>query len=102
MYKSTYALVMPYDGHRFQSVEQLRYPVGAWRWEVPQGTASDLTDFERVKRELREETRLHSTLFETFGQLDTALGKTSQRGWVVFDHRDLRESSGARARGTGS
>ena len=85
--KPTYALVMPYDGHRFRLVEQFRYPVGARRWEFPQGTAPDLADVEPSElaaRELREETGLRATSFEALGQLDTAPGMTSQRGWVFL------------------
>ncbi len=85
--KPTYALVMPYDGHRFRLVEQFRYPLGARRWEFPQGTAPDLADVEPselAERELREETGLSATSFEALGQLDTASGMTSQRGWVFL------------------
>jgi 8-oxo-dGDP phosphatase len=85
--KETYALVMPYDGHRFRLVEQFRYPVGARRWEFPQGTAPDLAAVEPAvlaARELREETGLRATSFEALGQLDTAPGMSSQRGWVFL------------------
>jgi 8-oxo-dGDP phosphatase len=85
--KPTYALVMPYDGHRFRLVEQFRYPVGVRRWEFPQGTAPDLADAgpaELAERELREETGLRATSFEALGQLDVAPGMTSQRGWVFL------------------
>jgi ADP-ribose pyrophosphatase len=85
--KQTYALVMPYDGRRFRLVEQFRYPVGARRWEFPQGTAPDLADVEPTElaaRELREETGLRATSFEALGQLDTAPGMSSQRGWVFL------------------
>jgi 8-oxo-dGDP phosphatase len=85
--KPTYALVMPYDGHRFKLVEQFRYPLGARRWEFPQGTAPDLADSEPAalaERELREETGLRATSFEALGQLDVAPGMTSQRGWVFL------------------
>ncbi|WP_442931618.1 NUDIX domain-containing protein [Mycobacterium sp. 050128] len=85
--KPTYALVMPYDGHRFRLVEQFRYPVGARRWEFPQGTAPDLADTEPAElaaRELREETGLSATSFEALGLLDVAPGMTSQRGWVFL------------------
>jgi 8-oxo-dGDP phosphatase len=85
--RKTYALVMPYDGDRFQLVEQFRYPLGARRWEFPQGTAPDLADAEPAelaKRELREETGLRATSFEMLGQLDTAAGLTNQRGWVFL------------------
>jgi 8-oxo-dGDP phosphatase len=85
--KPTYALVMPYDGNRFKLVEQFRYPLGARRWEFPQGTAPDLADAEPAalaERELREETGLRATSFEALGQLDVAPGMTSQRGWVFL------------------
>jgi len=85
--KPAYALVMPYEGGRFRLVEQFRYPLGARRWEFPQGTAPGLTDIEPselAERELREETGLHATSFEALGQLDAAPGMTSQRGWVFL------------------
>ena len=85
--KPTYALVMPYDGRRFRLVEQYRYPLGARRWEFPQGTAPDLAHtepFELAARELREETGLRATSFEALGQLDVAPGMSSQRGWVFL------------------
>lgn len=85
--KPTYALVMPYDGQRFRLVEQFRYPIGARRWEFPQGTAPDLVDAEPAalaERELREETGLRATSFEALGLLDVAPGMTSQRGWVFL------------------
>jgi 8-oxo-dGDP phosphatase len=85
--KQTYALVMPYDGRRFRLVEQFRYPLGARRWEFPQGTAPDLAEVEPIElaaRELREETGLGAASFEALGQLDTAPGMSSQRGWVFL------------------
>ncbi len=85
--RPTYALVVPYDGARFRLVEQYRYPLGARRWEFPQGTAPDLAEAEPValaERELREETGLSATSFEALGQIDTAAGLTSQRGWVFL------------------
>jgi 8-oxo-dGDP phosphatase len=85
--KQTYALVMAYDRNRFRLVEQFRYPLGARRWEFPQGTAPDLADAEPAElaeRELREETGLRATSFEALGQIDTAPGMTSQRGWVFL------------------
>lgn len=83
--KPTYALVIPYDRQRFRLVEQFRYPLGARRWEFPQGTAPDLAEAEPSElaaRELREETGLRAGSFEALGQLHTAPGLTSQRGWV--------------------
>jgi ADP-ribose pyrophosphatase len=85
--KPTYALVMPYDGRGFRLVEQFRYPVGARRWEFPQGSAPGLVDLEPSElaaRELREETGLVATSFEALGQLDVVAGMSSQRGWVFL------------------
>jgi 8-oxo-dGDP phosphatase len=85
--KPTYALVLPYDGRRFRLVEQFRYPLAVRRWEFPQGTAPDLADLEPsalAERELREETGLRATSFEALGQIDTAPGMSSQRGWVFL------------------
>lgn len=88
--KPTYALVLPYDcdgGERFHLVEQFRYPLGARRWEFPQGTAPDRADVEPLRlaeRELREETGLRARTFEVLGTIDTAPGLTTQRGWVVL------------------
>ena len=85
--KPTFALVMPFDGRRFCLVEQFRYPVGARRWEFPQGTAPELAHTEPkelAERELREETGLHAASFEALGQLDVAPGMSSQRGWVFL------------------
>ena len=85
--KPTYALVMAYDAGRFQLVEQFRYPLGARRWEFPQGSAPGLADIEPTElaaRELREETGLRASSFEALGLLDVAAGLTSQRGWVFL------------------
>ncbi len=85
--KPTYALVMPYDGDRFRLVEQYRYPVGARRWEFPQGTGPDRAEvepFELAERELREETGLLATSFEALGHVDVVAGLLSQRGWVFL------------------
>jgi 8-oxo-dGDP phosphatase len=85
--KPTYALVMAYDADRFCLVEQYRYPLGARRWEFPQGTAPGLADTEPsalAARELREETGLRASALEALGCLDVAPGMTSQRGWVFL------------------
>ncbi len=88
--KPTYALVIAYDGGRYQLVEQFRYPIGLRRWEFPQGTAPDTLDgveptpVELAARELREETGLRAGSLVTLGQLDVAPGMTSQRGWAFL------------------
>jgi len=91
--KPTYALVIAQDGDRFQLVEQFRYPLGARRWEFPQGTAPDqvpLAPAELAARELREETGLRAATLTPLGCLDVAPGMSSQRGWV-FHATDLTE-----------
>ena len=96
--KPAYALVMPYDGQRFRLVEQYRYPIGARRWEFPQGTAPDLADLEPAalaERELREETGLRAGSFEVLGQIDAVPGMSSQRGWV-FLATDISEGQAER------
>jgi 8-oxo-dGTP pyrophosphatase MutT (NUDIX family) len=85
--KPTYALVIAQDGDRFHLVEQFRYPLGARRWEFPQGTApgqQHLDPHDLAHRELREETGLRATMMTPLGQLDVAPGMSSQRGWVFL------------------
>ncbi|AMO62851.1 NTP pyrophosphohydrolase [Mycolicibacterium phlei] len=85
--KPTYALVIAMDGDRIRLVEQYRYPLGARRWEFPQGTAPGgdaHPPAELAARELREETGLRASHFEPLGQLDVAPGLSSQRGWVFL------------------
>jgi 8-oxo-dGTP pyrophosphatase MutT (NUDIX family) len=85
--KPDYALVIPLDGERVHLVEQFRYPVGARRWEFPQGTAPDRADAdpaELATRELAEETGLHAGTMRLLGLLDVAPGMASQRGRVFL------------------
>ncbi|WP_091449113.1 NUDIX domain-containing protein [Actinokineospora iranica] len=85
--KPDYALVIPLDGERLMLVEQFRYPVGARRWEFPQGTAPNRADVdpdELAARELREETGLRAASIVRIGSLDVAPGMTSQRGHVYL------------------
>jgi 8-oxo-dGDP phosphatase len=85
--KSAYALVIAADGDRVALVEQFRYPLGARRWEFPQGTApgrADLDPAELAVLELREETGLRAGSLVVLGSLDIAAGMSSQRGWVFL------------------
>ena len=91
--KPDYALIVPLDGDRLMLVEQYRYPLGARRWEFPQGTAPDRADVapsELAARELREETGLRAGTIVRIGGLDCAPGMSSQRGHV-FLATDLSE-----------
>lgn len=81
--KPDYALVIPLDGELVHLVEQFRYPVGARRWEFPQGTAphrADADPAELAARELAEETGLQAGRMRLLGRLDVAPGMSSQRG----------------------
>jgi 8-oxo-dGTP pyrophosphatase MutT (NUDIX family) len=88
--KPTYALVIAFDGDRYQLVEQFRYPIGLRRWEFPQGTAPGTLDGDEpppadlAAQELREETGLRASSMEVLGQLDVAPGMSNQRGWVFL------------------
>ncbi len=85
--KPDYALVIPLDSDRLHLVEQFRYPVGARRWEFPQGTApgrAEIDPVELAARELHEETGLRAGRMELLGLLDVAPGQLSQRGRVFL------------------
>jgi 8-oxo-dGTP pyrophosphatase MutT (NUDIX family) len=85
--KPPYALVIAADGDRVHLVEQFRYPLGARRWEFPQGTApgqQHLDPPDLAVRELREETGLRAETMTVLGHLDVAPGMSSQRGWVFL------------------
>ncbi|WP_436501942.1 NUDIX domain-containing protein [Actinokineospora sp. HUAS TT18] len=85
--KPDYALVIPLDGDRLTLVEQFRYPLGARRWEFPQGTAPDRADVDPTvlaARELEEETGLVAAEIVRIGSLDCAPGMSSQRGHVFL------------------
>ncbi|MGH3785943.1 MAG: NUDIX domain-containing protein [Pseudonocardiaceae bacterium] len=85
--KPDYALIIPLNGDRVHLVEQYRYPVGARRWEFPQGTAPDRADTDPATlaaRELREETGLVAGQLRLLGMLDVAAGMTAQRGRVFL------------------
>lgn len=98
--KPDYALVIPLDGERVHLVEQFRYPVGARRWEFPQGTAPDRADAdpaELAARELAEETGLQAGRMRLLGLLDVAPGMAAQRG-RVFLATELRAGPPQRER----
>jgi len=85
--KPDFALIAPLDGERLHLGEQYRYPLGARRWEFPQGSAPDratLDPVELARRELREETGLRAGRMTPLGARDTAPGMSSRRGRVFL------------------
>jgi 8-oxo-dGTP pyrophosphatase MutT (NUDIX family) len=85
--KPDYALVIPLEAGKVMLVEQFRYPLGARRWEFPQGTAPDRAEADPATlaaRELAEETGLRASALRELGMLDTAPGMAAQRGRVFL------------------
>jgi 8-oxo-dGDP phosphatase len=81
------AVVVPWDGARFQLVEQYRYPVAGRRWEFPAGSAeeADALDTEVLaRRELREETGLLATHLRVLGTLEVTPSMIAHRCTVFL------------------
>ncbi len=96
--KPDYALVIAAEAGSLMLVEQFRYPLGARRWEFPQGTAPDRAETDPATlaaRELAEETGLRAASLRELGVLDVAPGMSSQRG-RAFLARGLTHGSPAR------
>ena len=70
--KNDGALVVPWDGERVTLVGQVKYPVGGFCWEFPQGAIDDdarPTPEETARAELVEETGLRAGTLEHLGRL---------------------------------
>lgn len=81
-----FAVVIPFDGERYQLVEQYRYPVGRRAWEFPQGAVHQRAPVDPVEvaaRELAEETGLRAGHFERLGFLHETYGR-SVSGFTAF------------------
>ena len=74
------AVIVPWDGDRFTLVGQVKYPIGQFRWEFPQGAIddADATPEETARAELQEETGLRAGSLERLGTLAYAPGVMSQ------------------------
>lgn len=88
--KNDGALVVPWDGERVTLVGQVKYPVGAFFWEFPQGAidATDDVDPEVIARtELREETGLRAGRMRHLGRFFYSYGMSSQAfdAWLATD-----------------
>lgn len=93
-----FVVVIPFDGTRFHLVEQFRYPVGARRWEFPQGSVADtevMTPEQMAAVELAEETGLRAATLRSLGFLHAGYGR-STNGFHVFLATDLEPGPPAR------
>jgi 8-oxo-dGTP pyrophosphatase MutT (NUDIX family) len=89
--KPDFALVMPYENDGFHLVEEYRYPLGARRWQFPQGAFPQGvtgTPSELAAAELGEETGFTAGTLTGLGYLNCAQGFTGQ-GYHVFLAEDL-------------
>lgn len=92
-----FVLVIPFDGERYHLVEQFRYPVGARRWEFPQGSVADaagMTPAQMAVVELAEETGLRAGSLQPLGFLHAGYGR-STNGFHVFLATDLEAGTAA-------
>ena len=90
--KNEGALVVPWDGERVTLVGQVKYPVGAFYWEFPQGAIDheDATPEETARAELVEETGLSAGRLEHLGRLFYSYGLSSQ-GFDLWLATDLEQ-----------
>lgn len=93
-----FALVLPWDGERLHLVEQFRYPIGARRWEFPQGSVRGdhaQTPVDIAATELEEEAGLLAGSWHHLGFLHAGYGR-STNGFDVFVAEDLRATAARR------
>ena len=93
MHARNFALVLPWDGARFHLVEQYRYPIGARRWEFPQGSVADeraTSPAQIAAIELEEEAGLRAGVWHHLGFLHAGYGR-STNGFDVFVAEDLEQ-----------
>ena len=84
------ALVVPWDGERVTLVGQVKYPVGGFYWEFPQGALDDdasASPEDTARAELAEETGFRAGTLEHLGRLQYAPGILSQEfdAWLATD-----------------
>jgi len=95
--KNEGALVIPWDGERVTLVGQVKYPVGGFFWEFPQGAIDDAQaePEETARAELAEETGLRAGRLEHLGRLFYSYGLSSQ-GFDLWLATDLTQGEPAR------
>jgi 8-oxo-dGTP pyrophosphatase MutT (NUDIX family) len=84
------AIVVPWDGERLTLVGQVKYPIGRFCWEFPQGATDDdagATPEHTARAELVEETGLRAGTLAHLGRLFYAPGILSQPfdAWLATD-----------------
>jgi 8-oxo-dGTP pyrophosphatase MutT (NUDIX family) len=82
------ALVVPWDGERTTLVGQVKYPLGRFVWEFPQGATDDdasATPEHTARAELLEETGMRAGALTHLGRLAYASGILSQEfdAWLA-------------------
>jgi 8-oxo-dGTP pyrophosphatase MutT (NUDIX family) len=87
--KNEGCLVVPWDGERVWLVGQVKYPVGSFYWEFPQGAIDDrrVDPEETARTELREETGFEARSLKHLGRLFYSYGLSSQGFdlWLATD-----------------
>jgi 8-oxo-dGTP pyrophosphatase MutT (NUDIX family) len=84
------ALVVPWDGEHTTLVGQVKYPLGRFVWEFPQGATDGdptVTPEHTARAELVEETGLRAGTLTHLGRLAYASGVLSQEfdAWLATD-----------------
>jgi 8-oxo-dGTP pyrophosphatase MutT (NUDIX family) len=90
--KNEGSLVAPWDGERVTLVGQVKYPVGGFFWEFPQGAIDHraAAPEETARAELVEETGLRAGKLEHLGRLFYSYGLSSQ-GFDLWLATDLTQ-----------
>jgi 8-oxo-dGTP pyrophosphatase MutT (NUDIX family) len=87
--KNDGAVVVPWDGERLTLVGQVKYPIGRFAWEFPQGAVDHgtATPEQTARAELVEETGLTAGTLTHLGRLHYAPGILSQifDAWLATD-----------------
>ena len=94
--KNEGALVIPWDGERVTLVGQVKYPVGGFFWEFPQGAIDDeqASPEDTARAELAEETGLRAGSLRHLGKLFYSYGLSSQ-GFDLWLATELEQGEAA-------
>jgi 8-oxo-dGTP pyrophosphatase MutT (NUDIX family) len=84
------AVIVPWDGERTTIVGQVKYPIGRFCWEFPQGASdhdASATAEQTARAELAEETGLQAGTLTRLGRLHYAPGIMNQAfdAWFATD-----------------